>query len=89
MDNFKKSANQLWKESNTTLSFKDWIDREKNKGEFIPNKKFKGINGFDTTEIDKVLEEANTKAIDSLGLDSDKFEKQLGIKNDIGTFRDE
>ena len=39
MDNFKKSANQLWKESNTTLSFKDWLDREKEKGKFIPNKK--------------------------------------------------
>ena len=40
MDNFSKSANQLWKESNTTLSFKDWLDREKQKGRFIPNKKF-------------------------------------------------
>jgi hypothetical protein len=26
-----KSANQRWKESNTTLSFKDWISREKEK----------------------------------------------------------
>ena len=59
MDNFKKSANQLWKESNTTLSFKDWLDREKEKGKFIPNKKF--------------------KAVDSLGLDSNKFEDALGI----------
>jgi hypothetical protein len=49
MDNFKKSANQLWKESNTTLSFKDWLDRE------------------------------NAKAVDSLGLDSNKFEDALGI----------
>lgn len=30
MDN-KKSANQLYKESGTTLSFKDWIQREKTK----------------------------------------------------------
>jgi hypothetical protein len=88
MDNFKKSANQLWKESNTSLSFKDWLDREKEKGKFIPNKKFKGVNGIDTSELDKVLEEANAKAVDTLGLDSDKFEKQLGIKNNIGTFRD-
>ena len=28
----KKSANQLWKESGTTLSFKDFISREKAKG---------------------------------------------------------
>lgn len=26
-----KSANQLWKESGTTLSFKEWITREKSK----------------------------------------------------------
>jgi hypothetical protein len=27
----EKSANQLWKESGTTLSFKDWLNREKRK----------------------------------------------------------
>jgi hypothetical protein len=32
-----KSANQLYKESGTTLSFKDWIEREKSKGVHIPN----------------------------------------------------
>lgn len=79
MDNFSKSANQLWKESNTTLSFKDWLDREKEKGKFIPNKKFKGVDGIDTTQLDKVLEEANQKTIDST-----KFEDKLGIsKKDV------
>ena len=33
-----KSANQIWKESGTTLSFADWIQREKDKGRFLPNK---------------------------------------------------
>lgn len=80
MDNFQKSANQLWKESNTSLSFKDWLDREKGKGIFIPNKKFKGVDGIDTTELDKVLEEANERAVDTLGLNSDKFEKLTGVK---------
>jgi hypothetical protein len=79
MDNFKKSANQLWKESNTSLSFKDWLDREKEKGKFIPNKKFLSSNGIDTTQLDKVLEEANAKAVDSLGLNTTKFEDALGI----------
>jgi len=79
MDNINKSANQLWKESNTTLSFKDWLDREKEKGKFIPNKKFKGIDGIDTTQLDKVLEEANQKTIDVLGINSTKFEDVLGI----------
>ena len=32
-----KSANQLYKESGSTLSFKDWIEREKAKGIDIPN----------------------------------------------------
>ena len=27
----EKSANQLWRESGTTLSFKDWLNREKKK----------------------------------------------------------
>ena len=31
------SANKLYKESGTTLSFKEWLDREKAKGKFIPN----------------------------------------------------
>lgn len=52
MENFNKSANQLWKESNTTLSFKDWIEREKEKGEIIPNKKFKGMDGIETDYLD-------------------------------------
>ena len=32
-----QSANKLWKESGTSLSFKDWIQREKDKGIIIPN----------------------------------------------------
>lgn len=40
-----KSANSLWRESKTTLSFKEWLNREKEKyanfngesGGFIPN----------------------------------------------------
>jgi hypothetical protein len=79
MDNFNKSANQLWKESNTSLSFKDWLDREKQKGKFIPNKKFQGVDGFASSDINKILEEANKKAIDSLELDGKKFEDRLGI----------
>lgn len=35
----EKSANQLWRESGTSLSFADWIQREKEKGYFINNKK--------------------------------------------------
>jgi hypothetical protein len=33
----QKSANQLYRESGSTLSFKEWIGREKSKGVHIPN----------------------------------------------------
>lgn len=31
------SANKLYKQSGSTLPFKDWLEREKAKGKFIPN----------------------------------------------------
>jgi hypothetical protein len=33
-----KSATKQWKESGTTLPFKDWIERKKSQGHFIVNK---------------------------------------------------
>ena len=39
----EKSANQLWKESGTSLSFADWIEREKDKGTSIANKLLEDI----------------------------------------------
>ena len=69
-----KSANQLWKESGTTLSFKDWIQREKEKGMLIPNKLVNdsialikstvGIKDSDTSNVS--LQQSNSKTI--LGL---------------------
>jgi hypothetical protein len=38
-----KSANQLWRESGTSLPFKDWIQREKDKGVEIKNAKLSDI----------------------------------------------
>lgn len=34
----EKSANQLWRESGTSLPFSQWIEREKAKGSFLLNK---------------------------------------------------
>jgi hypothetical protein len=45
-----KSANQIWKESGSTLSFKNWLQREKDKGRFLPNKQlieFNSVEGED------------------------------------------
>jgi hypothetical protein len=47
------SANKLYKQSGSTLPFKDWLEREKNKGKFIPNveamEKFYNADGSETT----------------------------------------
>jgi hypothetical protein len=43
-----KSANQIWRESGSTLSFKNWLQREKDKGRFLPNKQlieFSSVEG--------------------------------------------
>lgn len=69
-----KSANQLWKESNTSLSFKDWIEREKSKGVFIPNKKFMDFDGVDTEASIN-----NSSIKDTLNISKERFEKELGL----------
>jgi hypothetical protein len=48
----QKSANQLWRESGTSLTFKDWIEREKEKGNFMLNKK---VQDTITSLKDKML----------------------------------
>jgi len=49
------SANRLWKQSGSNLPFKDWLEREKAKGEFIPNiqaqEEFNNADGSETTAI--------------------------------------
>ena len=41
----QKSANKLWKESGTTLPFKEWIEREKQKFNYQgDSKSFDGIS---------------------------------------------
>lgn len=48
------SANQLYRESGSTLPFREWIEREKSKGVFIPNVKaqeeFNNADGGDEVE---------------------------------------
>jgi len=52
----EKSANQLWRESGTTLSFKDWLNREK--------KKFVNFNG--DANVMMVNRPLNTQIKDTL-----------------------
>lgn len=48
------SANKIYRESGSSLPFKDWLEREKNKGNFIPNaqalKEFQNFDGESMTE---------------------------------------
>jgi hypothetical protein len=71
METEKKSPNRLWRESGTSLSFADWIQREKDKGAFLANKKFENFanveGGIDYTSwIEKI------KAQNRLDLGIDK-----------------
>ena len=52
----EKSANQLWRESGTSLSFKDWIQREKDKGVQIKNKLLENVvDSFKKTKNKKTM----------------------------------
>jgi hypothetical protein len=73
MGNFAKSKNQLWRESGTSLTFKDWLERETTKGTIPPKEHLLSVAG-ETNQLD------TTAIEDSLGINNtDKFEKILGI----------
>jgi hypothetical protein len=46
MEEVNKSPNRLWRESGTTLTFAEWIQREKDKNNFLVNKKFENFNNI-------------------------------------------
>jgi hypothetical protein len=63
-----KSANQIWRESGSTLNFKTWLQREKDKGRFLPNKQLIEFNSVDGEKdssareiIKEVLDESKDK----------------------------
>ena len=63
------NANQMYKQSGTTLSFKDWIEREKAKGVVIPKK---GV----TDKISKDLEsrlQGNENEVNFIDNDKDNI----------------
>lgn len=57
----ERSANQLWRESNTTLSFKDWLNREKAK--FI---NFNGDIKSDIVMVNKPLNDTIQTTIEGI-----------------------
>jgi len=71
-----KSANQLWKESGSTLSFKEWLQREKDKGRFLPNKQLVEFNSFNS---EKELTENQQIIQDTL-----KAKKDISVPQKVG-----
>lgn len=64
------SANQQYKLSGSTLPFKDWLNREKEKGEVIPKSGVTDViqDAIETDMIGKKEKEENNKSKTILGL---------------------
>jgi hypothetical protein len=77
METSVKSPNRLWRESGTTLSFADWIQREKDKNNFLVNKKFENFSNMQG-EIDSNawLQDTISQTRIDLGIDAPKADKK-------------
>jgi hypothetical protein len=77
METAVKSANRLWRESGTTLSFADWIQREKDKSNFLINKKFENFaNVQGTSNYDTFIQDSITQAKIDLGIEAPKVNQK-------------
>jgi hypothetical protein len=73
METIGKSPNRLWRESGTTLSFANWIQREKDKKNFLVNKKFENFsNAQDETNDVAWLNDTINESRIYLGIDIPK-----------------
>jgi len=69
MEKQLKSPNRLWRDSGTSLSFAEWIQREKEKGAFMQNKKFENfsnVNGIQTPQ--EFIQDSIEKAKNEFGI---------------------
>lgn len=89
METIVKSPNRLWRESGTSLSFAQWIQREKDKKNFLVNKKFENFSDSqgDLDETNWVKDSISQTRID-LGIDIPKENKKpddtfLGLNKGI------
>jgi hypothetical protein len=70
METTLKSPNRLWRDSGTSLSFADWIQREKDKNNFLINKKFENFANVQGESNDTDwLESAKQESRDFFGID--------------------
>lgn len=66
-----KSANQMWRESGTTLSFKDWMNREK-------GKKFMNATGDSSVPTNTLLNSSIQNIISTI-------HKESGLQTSVST----
>ena len=71
-----KSANQIWKESGSNLNFKTWLQREKDKGRFLPNKQLIEFNSFEG-EKDSSARELINEVLDESKDDYEKLFRHM------------
>lgn len=77
METTLKSPNRLWRDSGTSLSFADWIQREKDKNNFLINKKFENFANVQGEENDATwLESAKQESRDFFGIDKPLDKKE-------------
>jgi hypothetical protein len=90
----EKSANKRWKESGSTLTFKEWIDRENKKnepfeGDFIPFKQeeIAMVNAVGSDSISQTIEAAKQDLIDASGYKSASSKSNvLGLNKGVLVF---
>lgn len=88
----EKSANKRWKESGSTLSFKEWIDRENKKnepfeGEFIPFKEETKVNAIGDDSIKQTIDEAKKDLVEASGYKSEASSQNiLGLNKGVLVF---
>lgn len=88
----EKSANKRWKESGSTLTFKEWIDRENKKnepfdGNFIPFEGETKVNSVGSDSIRQTIEAAKQDLIDASGYKSTPSSSNvLGLNKGVLVF---
>lgn len=91
MEEVSKSPNRLWRESGTQLTFADWIQREKDKNNFLVNRKFESFNNVQgvqgtqgTQDVQQVID-SNNVWLENIKKQSKDFfgiDKPANKKND-------
>ena len=83
----EKSANKIWKESGTTLNFKEWIERENKKKEnvdnFLPFDASQSVKDTINETLNRSKEEMKATSGYKITTDNTKF---LGLDKKVLAF---